>query len=116
MHNKYSQFKDILKKYNQEHILNYLNEENKEELINQILNIDFEEILELYEETKKPIEIDIENIESANAINPQKIDKEKIYQYRKIGSNTIKNGQFAVSIMAGGQGTRLRTRRTKGKF
>ncbi len=108
MHNKYSKFEGILKKYNQEHILNYLNEENKEKIINQILDIDFEEILELYEETNKPIEIDIENIEPVNAINPQKLGKEIISKYKEIGSQTIRNGNFAVSIMAGGQGTRLR--------
>ena len=109
MHNEYSKFEKILKKYNQEHILNYLNEENTEKIVKQILNIDFEEILELYEETKKPIEIDIENIEPVNAINPQKLNKEITSEYKKIGRQTIKNGQFAVSIIAGGQGTRLRT-------
>lgn len=109
MHNQYSKFEEMLKQYNQEHILNYLNEENKEKIIEQILNIDFEEILELYEETKKPVEIDIDNIEPVTVTNPEKFEQKRIEEYKKIGSETIKNGKFAVSIMAGGQGTRLRT-------
>ena len=47
---------DILKAYNQEHIiklLQNLDEEHKENLINDIYNIDFHQIMELYENTKK---------------------------------------------------------------
>lgn len=109
MHNNYSKFQEILKKYNQEHIMKYLNEENKEKLINQILNIDFEEILELYKETKQQSLVDIDNIEPVNATNLDKLKEEEIFKYREIGIDTIKNGKFAVAIMAGGQGTRLRT-------
>jgi len=109
MHKEYSKFNKILKTYNQEHILKYIDEENEEKIINQVLNIDFEEIIELYKETSKDVEIDIENIEPVSAINPQKIDEETIQKYKKIGSTTIKNGEFAIAIMAGGQGTRLRT-------
>ena len=98
----------ILKKYNQEHIIKHLNEENKEELTKQILNIDFEEITELYNQAKEKREININNIEPINATNPQKIGKEKIIEYRAVGKETIENGKLAVAIMAGGQGTRLR--------
>ena len=50
----------LLKEYNQEHIIKLLEKldgKEKEELINQINNIDFHQINELYQNTKKDIEI-----------------------------------------------------------
>ena len=50
----------ILKEYNQEHIIKYmenLNEKEKEELEEQILKIDFHQLTEVYENAKKIIEI-----------------------------------------------------------
>ena len=49
---------EILKKYNQEHIIKFLekaDEEKKLELIKQIKSINFEQIIELYNNTKKQI-------------------------------------------------------------
>lgn len=46
----------LLKEYNQEHIIKLLEKldgKEKEELINQINNIDFHQISELYQNTKK---------------------------------------------------------------
>lgn len=51
---------DVLKEYNQEHIINLLNkleEPKKQELLEQINKIDFHQIMELYDNTKKEIEI-----------------------------------------------------------
>ena len=51
MDNQYLKAKEILKKYNQEHLLAFydkLTQEKKEKLINQILNINFEQINKLY--------------------------------------------------------------------
>ena len=53
---KYDEVKEILKKNNQEQLLVYydkLNAEGKEKLLDQILNVDFDLINELYEKTKK---------------------------------------------------------------
>ena len=50
----------LLKTYNQEHIIKLLNKlegEKKEELIDQINHIDFHQISELYQNTKKQIKI-----------------------------------------------------------
>ena len=50
---------DVLKEYNQEHIINLLNkleEPKKQELLEQINKIDFHQIMELYDNTKKEIE------------------------------------------------------------
>ena len=47
MEDKYKKAKKILKQYNQEHILNFyeeLDQKQREQLIDQILNTNFEEI------------------------------------------------------------------------
>ena len=57
----------LLKEYNQEHIIKLLEKldgKEKDELINQINNIDFHQINELYQNTKKDIEIKENKIES----------------------------------------------------
>ena len=49
---------EILKKYNQEHLLYFydeLSEEEKNKLINQILTIDFDKILNIYKNKKNVI-------------------------------------------------------------
>ena len=58
---------DVLKEYNQEHIINLLNkleEPKKQELLEQINKIVFHQIMELYDNTKKEIEIKENIIES----------------------------------------------------
>ena len=50
MENKYDEARNILEKYNQKHLLSQydkLDDCKKEYLLNQILNIDFEQINEL---------------------------------------------------------------------
>ena len=53
---KYEKVKEILKKNNQEQLLvcyDKLDEKGKEKLLDQILNVDFDLINKLYEQTKK---------------------------------------------------------------
>ena len=108
----------ILKKYNQEHLLNgynNLDEKHQKELLKQIANIDFELISSLYNNTKK------ENLENHDEIKPiEYLDKyklnEKYKHYEEIGKKTIKAGKLAVVTMAGGQGTRLGHNGPKGTY
>lgn len=110
--NKIEQAKQILAKYNQQHIT-----VDNEKIANQILNIDFEQLQELYEEIKnKTDDINIDNIEPVKAINPSKLNKKNIEEYISLGESKIKSGKFAVAIMAGGQGTRLGHNGPKGTF
>ena len=54
--NKNKDILELLSKYNQEHIINLLNnidEPKKQELIKQINNIDFQQLTELYQNTRK---------------------------------------------------------------
>lgn len=112
MENKYNEAKKILEKYNQTHILsqyNKLNDEKKEDLLNQIVRIDFEQLNKLYEQTKKEIKLGTEKIEPISYIEKEKLSNEEKRKYFNLGASKLKEGKLAVVTMAGGQGTRLRT-------
>lgn len=116
---KYKLACEKLKKYNQEHILDYLEKlekEQKEELIDQILDLDFELIAKLFENTKKSQEVQSGNIEPISYVDKEKLsDKEKV-ELEEIGSKIIKNDEYAFITMAGGQGTRLGFNGPKGTY
>ena len=118
MNDTLEEAKTILKKYNQEHLLNgyeNLDEKKQKELLEQILNIDFELIKSLYEKTKK------ETIESEDIIETiEYMDKNKLYDdykyYENLGKHAIESKKLAAVTMAGGQGTRLGHNGPKGTF
>ena len=119
MDNEYSLLKAKLKEYNQEQLLNSYEElENnrKEKLINQIRQIDFEQVNNLYEKTKHKIEFGDAKIEPISYVDKSKMSSEELKKYEELGSEIIKNGKFAVVTMAGGQGTRLGHKGPKGTF
>ena len=108
--------KSILKKYNQEHLLclyDELNEEEKSKLITQILEIDFEQILSLYDNSMKNDNFSYKTFSPLRHFEKNKLTKEQINYYTNIGEEIIHNNQFAVITMAGGQGSRLRISWTK---
>ncbi len=109
----------ILKEYNQEHIIKYmenLNEKEKEELEDQILKIDFHQLTELYENAKKMIEIKENKIEKIDYIDKQKMSNSQKQQLSDIGGAVVATGKYAVVTMAGGQGSRLEHPGPKGTF
>ena len=66
MDDKLKRAEHILKKYNQEHLLQFydeLTEDERELLIDQILSIDFDEILYLYEKSKIDVLDSTEEVE-----------------------------------------------------
>lgn len=108
---------ELLKIYNQEHIINLLNKlegKEKEELIEQIGKIDFHQIMELYDNTKKEIAIKENKIENIAYLDKAKLSKMEKEEFDTIGEMAIRKRQYAVVTMAGGQGTRLRSQWTKG--
>lgn len=110
---------DLLKMYNQEHVIKLmekLNESQKRELIEQINKIDFHQLKELYDNTKKEIEIKENKIEPLPYLDKKKLSKEQKEEFDKLGKEVIENGQYAVVTMAGGQGTRLGHSGPKGTF
>ena len=91
---KTQQIIEMLKTYNQEHIIKLLEklEENKrKELIDQINSIDFHQIMELYENTKNPINIKENKIESIQYLDKAKLSKDVIEKFDTLGENIIRN-------------------------
>ncbi len=109
----------LLKTYNQEHIIQLLEKlegKQKEDLIEQINRIDFHQIMELYENTKKEIEIKENKIEAIKYLDKEKLTKNEIETFNELGEKIIISGKYAVVTMAGGQGTRLGHTGPKGTF
>lgn len=119
MKNKYQIAKDILEKNGQSRILSQfekLNEENKEIVINQILNIDLENLKEMFDNIKKEnnnLEVPVEPVK---AIASSKLSNEEKNSLEQKAVEVIKQNKFAVVIMAGGQGSRLGFDGPKGTF
>lgn len=109
----------ILKKYNQTNLINMMskfsNEENNK-IINQLETIDLNKITDLYNKTKQKIDVDSKDITHIAYVDKAKLTNEESSEYRKIGESIIKNGEYAVVTMAGGQGTRLGHKGPKGTF
>lgn len=110
--------KVILKKYNQEHLLNgldKLDERKQKKLLEQISSIDFELINKLYENTKDSNNNNDDKIEPMEYLDKYKLN-EKYKYYEDLGKQAIKKGKLAAVTMAGGQGTRLGHNGPKGTF
>ena len=113
-----AEIKYTLKKYGQEHLLNFydkLDERKQEKLLKQISEIDFELINSLYNKTKNEQGNETSNIEPIAFIDKSKL-KDHYKYYEDIGKKAIKEGKLATVTMAGGQGTRLGHNGPKGTF
>lgn len=105
----FEQTLDKLKKYKQEHLLNFYNELTKEEqenLLNQINTIDFDLMKKLYNNRNEIPDKD-KKIENVPYVKKEALTNEEKETFEKIGAEIIKNRKIAVCQMAGGQGTRL---------
>lgn len=118
MNNKIIKAKEILKKYNQEHLLYFYNDltnDEKEILLNDILDLDFDKILTLYTNSLKPntpqyVISPLEHFEK------EQLSNKLINKYIKIGEKELKKKTYAVVTMAGGQGSRLGYQGPKGTY
>jgi len=111
--------KNILKKYNQEHLLQFYDElsmTEKQLLIAQILSIDFDKILWLYEKSKLDIITSTEEIEPLNYIDKASLSEKDLTFYSELGESAISSGKVGVITLAGGQGSRLGFKGPKGTF
>ncbi|MCI8444735.1 MAG: hypothetical protein HFJ37_06310 [Clostridia bacterium] len=116
---KIQQAKEQLKRYHQNHMLHLLEqleEEEKQKLVEQINQIDWDQIMELYENTKREIEIKENKIEAIAYLDKEKLTKAQKEELNCLGEKIISNGEYAVVTMAGGQGTRLGHTGPKGTF
>ena len=118
MEHNIEEIKRTLKKYGQEHLLNFyetLDERKQDQLLKQIENIDFELINSLYNKTKDGNKNDDADIKPIDYIDKYKLNGDYKY-YEEIGEKSIKAGKLAVVTMAGGQGTRLGHDGPKGTY
>ena len=119
MEKSLAEIREIIKKNNQEHLLqkyDELNDEEKEILLDEIEDLDFSQISELYKNTKKEFKYDTNNIKPISYVDKSKMDDNTKEKYEKIGIDKIKSGKLAVLTMAGGQGTRLGHSGPKGTY
>lgn len=119
MEEKYIKALDKVKKYSQEQLLSCydkLNETQQKQLLDDILEINFDQVENLYRGiNKEKIKADSE-IEFIPYVDKEKLSKEQLEEYGKIGEKIIKDGGYAVVTMAGGQGTRLGHKGPKGTY
>ena len=119
MDEKLEKIKKKLKKYGQEHLLQKYDEMSdslKEELLEQIENIDFDLMQDLYEKATKPVDFKEVTIEPIEHVDKSKLTVSEREMYEKKGIEAIKYNKFAVVTMAGGQGTRLGHSGPKGTY
>ena len=112
------EIKRKLKKYGQDHLLNFydtLDEKKQKQLLEQIDRIDFELINSLYGKMKNTNRHEDATIEPIDFIDKYKLN-DKYKYYEDIGKRAIKDGKLAAVTMAGGQGTRLGHKGPKGTF
>lgn len=102
-----------LRSINQEHLLRFYDEldnQQKEMLLEQINNIDFDMIIRSIKEKDSFVKGNITPIEN---LTLEQI-AEKKEEFRKEGLELIRAGKVAAVLLAGGQGTRLGLDKPKG--
>lgn len=115
----YDEFVEKVSSHNQDHLIKLyerLDEKGKNALLNQVSEIDLDQVDELFKLTKKVEEKTIADVTPIESCDASKLSKEEKEEYISIGEDAIKNGRYAVVMMAGGQGTRLGYAGPKGTF
>ena len=116
---KLNKAKQILKNITKNILLQFYEEISNEEksiLLDQILQIDFKEILDLYNNSMKPENLSNITISPLQHIEKNLLLDKEINYYKSLGEAVIKSNSFAVITMAGGQGTRLGYKGPKGTY
>lgn len=109
----------ILEKYEQTHLIRFydeLEEQEKEDLINQIKNTNFEFLNKLYINSFKNDVISSDRIKPVSYYSKFNMKKENQKIYIQIGEEIIKQGKLAVITLAGGMGSRLGFKGPKGCY
>ena len=117
---KMTHLREVLRQYQQEHLLlgyDKMNEVERKRLLDTIDSIDFKLMDELFhrlkEGTRNKSLVDISPVEHVSRNSIVGMDKTVM---RLTGEQAIYDGELAVVTMAGGQGTRLGFNGPKGAF
>ena len=120
MMKNYEETLEKLNRYNQNEIINIMSkkytQEEKNNLVEQLENIDLEQITSLYKNATNIPTIDKNKLEHIKYTDLSALSEEMFKEYKQIGVDIIKNNKYAVITMAGGQGTRLGHKGPKGTF
>ena len=108
MQEKLQKVKNILKENNQEELLDGL-QDIKDTLLDEILEIDFEQLNNLYEKAIKGEKVESKKITAIEYTDKEKLSENEKEELEKIGKEIINNGKYAVVTMAGGQRNKART-------
>jgi len=109
--------KELLSRYNQEHLLmfyNELTETEQQQLLNDIKTVDFEQVTS-FKKLQDKVEC-AHSIQPANARKQENYTEQELEYLRYKGAKIIKDGNYAIVTMAGGQGTRLGHTGPKGTY
>ncbi|KAG5869686.1 hypothetical protein JTB14_031179 [Gonioctena quinquepunctata] len=121
-----SELRKVLGECQQSHLLQFwddLGEEEKEQFLEQLNTIKFDEVSRLFENAQASLTEEVTKLDSKmKPIPSDKFESEEgvnsdlLEDYRKEGLEEISNSHVAVLLMAGGQGTRLGVSYPKGMY
>lgn len=96
---------------------NKLNTAEQQRLSETFKALDIDEIEKVYQETYiNPQPVDMEKIEEIPYVSAGALDDSRKKELKTRAEDAVKAGEFAVLLMAGGQGTRLEHPGPKGTF
>ncbi len=107
---------ETLKKYNQLHLMHNneaLSDNQNKQLNDELLNVDFALMNEIYSKRDSIIDSESNDIE---ALIPTELSDSESKRLFSLGLESIKNNEVSVVLMAGGQGTRLGHDGPKGAY
>ncbi|KAJ8950297.1 hypothetical protein NQ318_021154 [Aromia moschata] len=116
----------VLEDLQQSHLLQFwdeLNEEERKQFLHQLTSIKLEEVNDLFERAQASLTEDVQKLDGRmKPIPPKQFESEKkvsaqvLEDYRRNGLEAVSNGEVAVLLLAGGQGTRLGVDYPKGMY